>query len=116
ADAFGVGTSVSNAPTIDFALDIIELEGKLVAKRGKLGGKKQVWRCPQCMADNVLPFNSPQPSCPKCGGKTQPMLKPLLKNGKIVARLPKPLQIRQYALKQLEKLSADAFTKDCSCV
>ncbi len=116
ADAFGVGTSVSNAPTIDFALDIIELEGKLVAKRGKLGGKKQVWRCPQCMADNVLPFSSPQPSCPKCGGKTQPMLKPLLKNGKIVAKLPKPLQIRQYTLKQLEKLSADAFTKDCSCV
>src|SRR6059036_1642320 len=39
ADGFGVGTSVSNAPTIDFALDIVESEGRLVAKRGKLGGK-----------------------------------------------------------------------------
>ncbi len=116
ADAFGVGTSVSNAPTIDFALDIIELEGKLVAKRGKLGGKKQVWRCSKCMTDTVLPFTSPRPSCPNCGGKTQPMLKPLLKNGKIVARLPEPPKIRQYALKQLEKLSIDDFTKDCSCV
>ena len=105
ADAFGVGTSVSNAPTIDFAMDIIELEGKLVAKRGKLGGKKQVWRCPKCMVDSVLPFKSPQPSCPECGGKTQPMLKPLIEKGKIVAKLPKPVEIRQYVLKQLEKLS-----------
>jgi len=105
ADAFGVGTSVSNAPTIDFAMDIIEMEGKLVAKRGKLGGKKQVWRCPKCMVDSVLPFKSPQPNCPKCGGKTQPMLKPLIQNGKIIATLPKPAEIRRYVLKQLESLS-----------
>jgi nicotinate phosphoribosyltransferase len=105
ADGFGVGTSVSNAPTIDFAMDIIELEGKLVAKRGKLGGKKQVWRCPKCMVDRVLPFRSPQPSCSECGGKTKPMLKPLIVKGKIVAKLPKPVEIRRYVLKQLERLS-----------
>jgi len=40
ADAFGVGTSISNAPTVDFTLDIVELEGRPVAKRGKFGGKK----------------------------------------------------------------------------
>lgn len=105
ADAFGVGTSVSNAPTIDFAMDIVELEGKLVAKRGKLGGKKQVWRCPKCLVDTVLPFRSPQPSCTECGGKTQPMLKLLIENGKIVAELPKPSEIRRYVLEQLERLS-----------
>jgi len=108
ADAFGVGTSVSNAPTIDFAMDIIEMEGKLVAKRGKLGGKKQVWRCPKCVVDSVLPFKSLRPNCPKCGGKTQPMLKPLIENGKIVAKLPKPVEIRRYVLKQLERLSIDS--------
>jgi len=105
ADAFGVGTSVSNAPTVDFAMDIVEVEGRLAAKRGKLGGKKQVWRCPECLTDTVLSFVSPQPSCPKCGGETQPMLKPLIEHGKIVAKLPKPHEIRQYVLKQLEKLS-----------
>ncbi len=105
ADAFGVGTSVSNAPTIDFAMDIIELEGKLVAKRGKLGGKKQVWRCPKCIVDSVLPFRSPQPSCPECRGKTQPMLKPLIEKGKIVAKLPRPVEIRRHVLEQLERLS-----------
>jgi nicotinate phosphoribosyltransferase len=105
ADGFGVGTAVSNAPTIDFAMDIVELEGKLVAKRGKLGGKKQVWRCPNCLVDSVLPFKSSQPSCVECGGKTKPMLKPLIENGKIVAELPKPSEIRGYVLEQLERLS-----------
>jgi len=105
ADAFGVGTAVSNALTVDFALDIVEVEGKLSAKRGKLGGKKQVWRCPKCLTDTVLSFISPKPKCPKCSGRTEPMLKPLIKDGKIVSKLPKPHEIRQYVLKQLEKLS-----------
>jgi nicotinate phosphoribosyltransferase len=104
ADAFGVGTSVSNAPTIDFAMDIVEIKGKLCAKRGKIGGRKEVWRCTQCLTDTVLPFNSKQPSCPRCGGKTESMLKPLIKNGKIMTNLPKPKEIRQYVLEQLEKI------------
>jgi len=33
------------------------------------------------------------------------MLKPLVKDGKIVAKLPKPKEIRKYVLKQIEKLS-----------
>jgi nicotinate phosphoribosyltransferase len=104
ADAFGVGTSVSNAPTIDFAMDIVEIDSKLCAKRGKMGGKKEVWRCRECLTDTVLPFDAKAPSCPRCGGKTESMLKPLIKNGKIVAILPKPKEIRKYVLKQLEKL------------
>jgi nicotinate phosphoribosyltransferase len=104
AEAFGVGTSVSNAPTVDFAMDIIELEGRLVAKRGKLGGKKQVWRCPECLVDTVLPFDSPKPECPECGGETEPMLKPLIKQGKIVTELPKPKEIREYVIEQIKKL------------
>jgi nicotinate phosphoribosyltransferase len=105
AEAFGVGTAVSNAPTVDFAMDIIELEGRLVAKRGKLGGKKQVWRCPECLVDAVLPFNLPKPECAECGGETEPMLKPLIEGGKIVAELPKPKEIRGYVLEQIKKLS-----------
>jgi len=106
AEAFGVGTAVSNAPTVDFAMDIIGLEGRLVAKRGKLGGKKQVWRCPECLVDTVLPFNLPKPECPECGGETEPMLKPLIEGGKIVAELPRPKEIRRYVLEQIGKLSS----------
>ena len=106
ADAFGVGTAVSNAPTVDFAMDIVELEGRLVAKRGKLGGKKQVWRCAECLVDVVLPFNSLKPKCPECGSETEPMLKPLIERGKIVAELARPSEIRRYVLEQTKKLSS----------
>jgi len=105
ADAFGVGTAVSNAPTVDFAMDLVEVEGRPSAKRGKLSGKKQVWRCPQCLVDTIQPFNFLPPTCPNCGGRTQPMLQPLIENGKIVAELPEPREIRQHVLRQLEKLS-----------
>lgn len=107
ADAFGVGTAVSNAPTIDFAMDIVEIGGKLCAKRGKMGGRKQVWRCQKCLVDIVQPFDKSQPKCPHCGGKTAPMLKPLIKNGKIVAKLPKPSEIREYVLEQIDKLTLE---------
>ncbi|HEY4705546.1 MAG TPA: nicotinate phosphoribosyltransferase, partial [Thermoplasmata archaeon] len=39
ADGFGVGTALSNAPSVDFAMDIVEREGKPAAKRGKFGGR-----------------------------------------------------------------------------
>ncbi|MUV59728.1 nicotinate phosphoribosyltransferase [Halobacterium sp. CBA1126] len=44
ADGFGVGSHVSNADPVDFALDIVEVEGEPAAKRGKLSGKKDVYR------------------------------------------------------------------------
>lgn len=44
ADAFGFGTYVSGTPPIDFALDVVEVEGKPAAKREKLGGKKRILR------------------------------------------------------------------------
>jgi len=44
ADGFGVGGYVSNADPKDFALDIVSIDGEPVAKRGKLSGKKAVYR------------------------------------------------------------------------
>jgi nicotinate phosphoribosyltransferase len=105
ADGFGVGTSLSNAPTLDFAMDIVEMEGKPAAKRGKLGGRKQVWRCPECLVDVVQLISEPEPTCPKCSGKTEAMLRPLIKDGKIAVALPSVDDIREYVLKQLEKLT-----------
>ncbi|QLH79640.1 nicotinate phosphoribosyltransferase [Halosimplex rubrum] len=43
-EGFGVGSHVSNADPTDFSLDIVEIEGELAAKRGKLTGKKEVYR------------------------------------------------------------------------
>lgn len=106
ADGFGVGTSVSNAPTIDFALDIVEAGGKPVAKRGKLGGRKSVWRCDNCLIEQVRLHNGQGPKCPRCGQETRPLLEPLLKNGRLAGELPKPSEIRDRVLQQLERLSS----------
>jgi len=37
-DAFGVGSAISGAPPIDFTADIKEIEGRPVAKRGRIPG------------------------------------------------------------------------------
>ncbi len=103
-DGFGVGTTLSNAPTVNFALDIVEVEGRPIAKRGKLAGRKNVWRCKECLTYTVTSAAEPQPPCPVCQAATEPMLKPLVLKGKIVRGLPKPQAIRKYVLSQLEKV------------
>ncbi|HVH15920.1 MAG TPA: nicotinate phosphoribosyltransferase [Candidatus Angelobacter sp.] len=105
ADGFGVGTSVSNAPSIDFAMDIVEKEGESVAKRGKLGGKKEVWRCDKCLLDHVLLEGVPSPSCSNCGNKTKPLLVRLLESGRLTSALPTPDTIREHVIDQLGKLT-----------
>jgi len=105
ADGFGVGTALSNAPTVDFALDIVELEGRPVAKRGKLSGRKQVWRCRRCLTEVVLPADAHSPKCPACGGKTSTLLVQMVKGGKIVKKEPSVDQIRKYVMAQLKKLT-----------
>ncbi|MFB6068845.1 MAG: nicotinate phosphoribosyltransferase [Halobacterium sp.] len=47
ADGFGVGGYISNADPVDFALDIVAVDGEPSAKRGKLSGAKSVYRTPE---------------------------------------------------------------------
>ncbi|MCH7646397.1 MAG: nicotinate phosphoribosyltransferase, partial [Nitrospinae bacterium] len=49
-DGFGVGTSISSAKVIDFSLDIVEIEGEPIAKRGQWSGRKEIIRCAACAA------------------------------------------------------------------
>src|SRR5919106_2304504 len=58
-DAYGVGTSIANAPVLNFALDIMEIEGRPFAKRGKWSGAKEVYRCVACGETVVLPASRP---------------------------------------------------------
>ena len=99
-DGFGVGTSLSNAPTIDFALDIVELRGKPVAKRGKFGGRKELLRCPK---DGTYEVGSR--SCPVCGGKMGRAYEQYLDCGRIVAEVPSAATARSRLLAELERVS-----------
>ena len=106
-DAYGVGTSITNARVIDFAMDIIEIDGEPFAKRGKMSGSKSVLRCPNCLRDRMVPLKEGRdPSLRSsnrcsCGGRFKEILLPLLQNGKILQAFPPPQTLREYVLRQL---------------
>lgn len=102
-DAFGVGTSISNAPVIDFAMDIMEVEGKPLAKRGKWSGAKDVLRCRECAERLVIPLGKRPDKC-SCGGALESLFTPLIEKGAVTRELLKPREIRDYVLKRIEGL------------
>jgi nicotinate phosphoribosyltransferase len=99
-DGYGVGTSIANAPVLSFALDIMEIEGQPMAKRGKRSGAKQVWRVPGTIDNIVLAAGKPAPVGAD-GRPAESLLKPLVVGGKIVRDLPPPRTLREYVLEQM---------------
>jgi nicotinate phosphoribosyltransferase len=97
-DGFGVGTSLSNAPTIDFAMDIVEVERKPAAKRGKFGGRKELLRCPK---DGTYEIGVR--SCPVCGSKMTPAFAQYLDRGRLVTPLPSLDEIRRHAIEEIQR-------------
>ncbi|CAG0973288.1 nicotinate phosphoribosyltransferase [Gammaproteobacteria bacterium] len=102
-DAFGVGTSISNAPVVDFSMDIVEIDGKPSAKRGKMSGAKDLLLCPACTRRAVVPLGS-SGRCASCGGGMNKLLKPLVDKGRITRELPKPAEIRRAVLERIKGL------------
>ena len=100
ADAFGVGTAITAAPVIDFSMDIVEVENRPVAKKGKRSGSKSVLRCENCLETVVVPRGKTQEPC-SCGGKMQEILVPFLSQGKLKTPLPTPREIRDHVISQL---------------
>ena len=109
-DAFGIGTSIAFPPSVDISMDIVEVyDPKLerwvpITKRGKLPGFKQVYRCWCSMKDEIVPWNAKP--CIKCedGSEPEPLLKKYVEDGKLVQDLPSEDEIRNYVLRQLEKV------------
>jgi nicotinate phosphoribosyltransferase len=104
ADGFGVGTSISNAPTIDFAMDIVEKEGKPVAKRGKFSGRKHTFRCEGCFDYAVSLDIDDVPTCPGCGTEMKLIEVKLLDRGRRVSEEESPKAIRDRVISQIERL------------
>lgn len=102
-DGYGVGTSVSSPPIIDFSAKIVEVEegGKLYyrAKRGDIAGRKQVYRDRKNMLDLVKLASSKPPS------NMEPLLKDLVKDGKIVRDIPAEDELREKVLENLKLVS-----------
>ena len=101
AYGYGVGTSMSGA-SLDFSMDIIEIEGKPLSKRGKLSGEKSVLRCSRCYGSLVVPRpDALHERICSCGGRREELLHRILEKKKRVPLFPKIARIRQYVLEQL---------------
>lgn len=94
-DAFGVGTAISGANPVDFALDIVEREGRFAAKRGKRGGMKQVYRHWDELRDEVKLFRE------EYSGKGEPLLRKVIEGGKIIEKTDME-KARELVLRQME--------------
>ena len=103
-DGYGIGTWISNSPVIDFAMDIMEIEGRPHAKRGKWSGSKSVIRCGTCGDERIVPHTNVREHC-DCGGIQEDLLKPFVMEGEIIRYLQKPKEIRKYVLDQLKIVS-----------
>ncbi|MFX0183217.1 MAG: nicotinate phosphoribosyltransferase [Candidatus Hodarchaeota archaeon] len=108
-DGFGVGSAISAAPPIDFALDIVALKGngdtwQPVAKRGKFSGRKQVSKCESCFRVEVIPWENDVHLCPKCKISMKTQLNKVIERGKRVTTKPSITEIRKNIRDQLENI------------
>jgi nicotinate phosphoribosyltransferase len=101
-DGFGIGTAVAYPPSIDFSAKIVEVyendKRHFRAKRGGLGGRKQVFRSKGFLDTVALEGTSP----PK---RSTPLLRPLIKNGKIVPAFDNVDAIRKRVVKQIRSVN-----------
>ncbi len=96
-DGFGVGTSVSSAKSIDFSFKIVEVHEQnriFRSKRGDLSGKKYVYRK---NFDDIVSINDKGPE------GYEPLLTPLIENGKIVREFKDVDELRTRTISRLKQ-------------
>jgi len=98
ATAFGVGTAISSAPSIDFAMDIVSIEGIPKTKRGKFSGEKNVFRCPHC--HKFVVSTEQEEICPYDNSPMENMYKKIVEGGNIIYQEDLERE-RKYVIDQL---------------
>lgn len=119
-DGYGIGTSISNAPVVDFSMDIVEVEGRPLSKRGKWSGSKRVLECIKCFSRKIVPaqhISPPQRTGPpqrtsregsyscECGGSYADILVEIIDNEKVLFQKEDPGRLRERVLKNTKNLS-----------
>jgi nicotinate phosphoribosyltransferase len=101
ADAYGVGTSVTNAPVVDFSLDLVEVDGEPKAKRGKLSGRKHLWRCDNCGNRGIAPAAARLGHCPRCQHRVHSLLQQVIQAGAPSGAYPSSKDVRAHAMQEV---------------
>ena len=101
-DGFGVGTSISAAPSVDLSMDIVEVDRgngwERVSKRGKLPGAKKLYKC---NGRRIVALFGEEP---ECDGELEEVTRLYIKDGQLVEDLPSLEEIRKYVLDQLKEV------------
>ncbi len=100
ADAYGVGTAISNAPVLDFSMDIVEINDRPIAKRGKKSGRKLLCQKRGTSERVILPARQ---------GEEQAQLytslyTQLMREGKVLYQTPPATEIRNAVLEQVQHM------------
>ncbi|MEM2506464.1 MAG: nicotinate phosphoribosyltransferase [Nitrososphaeria archaeon] len=102
-DGFGIGASVSAAPPVDFSAKIVavEVDGKMkpIAKRGDIGGAKNVFRDWETFTDYVTIKEGKPPA-----EKFVPLLEDVIVDGRVVIEFEDTKSIRDRVLKKIARL------------
>ncbi|MFQ5912305.1 MAG: nicotinate phosphoribosyltransferase [Nitrospinota bacterium] len=102
-NGYGVGTCISNAPVVDFSMDIVEIGGEPIAKRGKASGAKTVLRSSKTLEDEIVPLSAAVEHM-AANPELVDLLPPLIEDGRVVRPSHTPKEIRERVLEQLQLL------------
>lgn len=103
-NGYGIGTSLSNAPTINFSLDIVEIENKPVAKKGKTAGMKWVFGCERCGKRKIAFSKDTIQKC-ECGNSMAILTKKVIEKGKLAGTPETIDNIRNRVLTEVKYLN-----------
>jgi nicotinate phosphoribosyltransferase len=97
-DGFGIGTKVSDAPVMDFALKIVEVDGKPRAKVGNYSGAKDVYRLKDEFRDLVVPKGK------EITNGYESLLHQVMKDGKVIKSFESVDESRERVLSRIKRL------------
>ncbi len=100
-DGFGIGTKVANAPVMDFALKIVEVDGIPRAKVGNYSGAKDVYRLKNEFRDLVVPKGK------EITNGYKSLLHQVIRDGKVIKAFESVDDTRERVLSQIKRLPDD---------
>jgi len=102
ADAFGVGSYIIGARPVDFGMDIVEVEGKPIAKRGIRSGAKDLFICDDHLIYEVSRGNKPR--CPLCGREMRYSYLKVVERGKLNYKIEDLKELNKRTRELIRKL------------
>jgi nicotinate phosphoribosyltransferase len=103
-DGFGIGTSISNAKVMDYSMDIVEIEGKPISKKGKKSSFKYAFQCNNCL--NMVPSINKDSEiyCPYCNIQMNNITIKYIERGRLIQNYETTDEIRNRIIQNKDKL------------